>query len=123
MPISHASVLMVPVADQERALAFYRDVLGFSVLHDNQMGPGMRWLHLTAPNGGLDLALADWTDAPGSIRGLFLEVDDIEATSAALAAAGVAFTRPIDDTPFGRFHPFADPDGNELVLHEPPAGT
>lgn len=119
MPISHASVLLIPVADQERALAFYRDVLGFSVLHDNQVAPGMRWLHLTAPAGGLDLALADWTKAPGTIRGLFLEVDDIVATSASLEAAGVSFSRAIDDTPFGKFHPFTDPDGNELVLHQP----
>ncbi len=112
---------MIRVEDQERALGFYRDVLGFSVLHDNQVAPEMRWLHLAAPGGGLELALADWTDRPGSIRGLFLEVDDMEATSAVLAAAGVDFTRPVDDTPFGRFHPFTDPDGNELVLHEPPA--
>ena len=37
-------------------------------------------------------------------------------------ARGLAFSGTLDDTPFGKFHPFADPDGNGLVLHEPPPG-
>ncbi|MGI9117821.1 MAG: glyoxalase superfamily protein [Gaiellales bacterium] len=123
MPISHASVLLVPVSDQDRALVFYRDVLGFEVFADNQVGPAMRWIHMRLPQGGLDLALADWLDTPaGSIKGLFLDVDDVEAVTAELEGRGLAFSRPIDDTPFGRFHPFEDPDGNELVLHQPPPG-
>ena len=123
MPISHASVLLVPVSDQERALAFYRDVLGFDVFADNQVAPHMRWIHLRLPGGGLDLVLADWLKTPpGSIETLMLQVDDIAATSDELEARGLAFTGTLDDTPFGWFHPFEDPDGNGLVLHQPPAG-
>lgn len=123
MPFSHASVLIVPVSDQDRALAFYRDVVGFSVYADNQVGPNMRWIHLRAPNGGLDLALGDWLDVPaGSIGGLFLDVDDIEAVSAELEARGLEFAGGVDDTPFGKFHPFVDPDGNQLVLHQAAPG-
>ena len=113
MPFSHASVLIVPVTDQDCALTFYRDVLGFSVYGDNQV----------APNSGLDLALGDWLDVPaGSIGGLFLDVDDIEAVSAEMEARGLEFASGIDDTPFGKFHPFVDPDGNQLVLHQAAPG-
>ena len=123
MPISHAAVLTVPVADQDRALAFYRDVLGFTLYGDTQVSPEMRWVHLRAPDGGLDLALADWLNVPaGSIRGLYLAVDDLEAVSAELTARGLVLTGEHDDTPFGKFHPFLDPDGNELVLYEAAPG-
>lgn len=121
MAISHVSVLMIPVGDQERALAFYRDALGFPVHDDRVVGPGMRWVHLKTPTPGLDLALADWLDVPaGSVRGLVLQVDDVESTAAELEARGVRFTDDVEETAFGRFRTFADPDGNELVLHEPP---
>ena len=123
MAVSHASILIVPVADQERALAFYRDALGFAIFADNQVAPTMRWLHLRAPAGGLDLVLADWVaESAGSIRGLFLQVDDLDASAAAIEAAGYAFEQPVDETPFGRMRPLRDPDGNELVLHQPTPG-
>ena len=70
------SIVSVPVSDQERALAFYRDVLGFDVFADNQVAPHMRWLHLRLPAGGLDLVLADWLKTPpGSIETLLLQVE------------------------------------------------
>ena len=123
MAVSHASILIVPVTDQERALAFYRDALGFSVFADNQVAPHMRWLHLRAPQGGLDLVLADWVaESAGSIRGLFLEVDDVDAAAAAVEATGHEFAQGVDETPYGRMRPLRDPDGNELVLHQPSAG-
>ena len=123
MAVSRASILILPVSDQERALAFYRDVLGFSVFADNQVAPTMRWIHLRAADGGADLVLGDWLDTPpGSVEGLFLEVRDIEAASAEFETKGLVFSQGIDDTPFGKFHPFKDPDGNGLVLHEPPPG-
>jgi uncharacterized glyoxalase superfamily protein PhnB len=53
---------------------------------------------------------------PGSVQGLVLAVDDIDATFAELAARGVGFNGGIDDTPYGRFASFADPDGNGWVL-------
>lgn len=123
MPVSRASILIVPVADQERALAFYRDALGFAVFADNQVAPTMRWLHLRAPDGGVDLVLADWVaESAGSIRGLFLEVGDLDAACEAIERAGASFEQPIDETPYGRMRPLRDPDGNELVLHQPAAG-
>jgi uncharacterized glyoxalase superfamily protein PhnB len=53
---------------------------------------------------------------PGSVQGLVLAVDDIDATYDELAARGVEFAGPVDDTPYGRFASFSDPDGNGWVL-------
>jgi predicted enzyme related to lactoylglutathione lyase len=121
MAASHLSVISVPVSDQDRACDFYVGALGFSVLYDNEVGPGMRWLQLTAPGGGTAIVLATWFDdfAPGSLRGVFIDVADIAAEQAALEAKGVAIDGEIRDTPFGRFLSLADPDGNRMDLHEP----
>ena len=52
-------VTSVLVDDQARALAFYRDILGFAVKHDIDMGGGARWLTLVSPEnpGGTELLL------------------------------------------------------------------
>jgi catechol 2,3-dioxygenase-like lactoylglutathione lyase family enzyme len=46
MTIRHVQLFSSPVSDQDRAAAFSCDVFGFTVLEDQQMGPGMRWVHL-----------------------------------------------------------------------------
>lgn len=121
MAISTVSVISVPVTDQDRARDFYVDALGFAVLFDNPVGPDMRWLHLTAPGGGTAIVLATWLDdfAPGSLRGVFIDVADIDAQKTEMEGKGIAFEGEIQDTPFGRFLSFTDPDGNRLDLHEP----
>src|ERR1700712_2059996 len=125
MAVSHISVISVPVTDQDRARDFYVDALGFSVLHDNEVAPDMRWLHLTAPGGGTAIVLATWLEsyAPGSLRGIFIDVADIDAQRAEMEGRGIAFEGEIQDTPSGRFLSFADPDGNRLDLHEPAPGA
>jgi hypothetical protein len=55
---------------------------------------------------------------PGSLQGLVLAVDDIEATKAELSGRGCWFDGDIDDTPYGRFLSLRDPDGNGWVLRE-----
>ncbi|WP_351229584.1 VOC family protein [Streptomyces sp. NPDC002133] len=117
MNITHASFVTLPVSDQDRALAFYRDVLGFEVTADVQMPPG-RWLQV-APKGAQTVftlsgpGMGGFT--PGSARGIMLVTSDVEADCAKLAAAGVAVDGP-DDLPWGRMAGFTDPDGNGLML-------
>jgi|SRR4051812_17174992 catechol 2,3-dioxygenase-like lactoylglutathione lyase family enzyme len=104
----------VPVSDQDRAKKFYADALGFTVSADIQ-GDGGRFIDLVPPAGGCGIALV--TNMPaGSLKGLVLDVDDIDATHALLAAAGVTFTSTPRDTAHGRFASFEDPDGNGWVL-------
>lgn len=98
-------VTSVPVDDQDKALAFYRDVLGFVVKHDIPMG-GPRWLTLTAPDqpDGVELLLEpDAHPAAKPFKKALYDdgipytsfgVDDIEAEHARLVKRGVEFHRP-----------------------------
>lgn len=125
MPVVRLSVVSLPVTDQERALAFYRDALGATVVDDDQVSPDMRWLSLAFPGGGAGVVLATWLDAPapGSVSGLFLEVEDLDAERRRLEEAGVALSGAVVDSPWGRFQELSDPDGNRLTLHEPAPGA
>ncbi|MFC5803035.1 VOC family protein [Streptomyces formicae] len=117
MNITHASFVTLPVSDQDRALAFYTEVLGFEVTADRQMPPG-RWLQV-APKGAQTVftlsgpGMGGFT--PGSTQGIMLVTTDVDADCAKLAAAGVEVDGP-DDLPWGRMAGFTDPDGNGLML-------
>jgi predicted enzyme related to lactoylglutathione lyase len=117
MNITHASFVTLPVTDQDRALCFYRDVLGFEVTADLQMPPG-RWLQV-APKGARTVftlsgpGMGDFE--PGSARGIMLVTTDVDADCARLAEAGTEVQGP-DDLPWGRMASFRDPDGNGLML-------
>ena len=50
MGITAVQLFSLPVADQDRARDFYVDVLGFELVADTEMGPGMRWVQV-APRG------------------------------------------------------------------------
>jgi catechol 2,3-dioxygenase-like lactoylglutathione lyase family enzyme len=50
-------VLSLPVSDQSRARDFYVDVLGFELLRDAQMQPGMGWVQVAPRDGGATIAL------------------------------------------------------------------
>jgi catechol 2,3-dioxygenase-like lactoylglutathione lyase family enzyme len=116
MPIS---LISVPVSDQDRALAFYRDVLGFTLDTDNTFQPEMRWVMLTPPEGGCSITLTTWFDTmpPGSRKGSVYSVPDLDATMAELADRGLAMS-PAESAPWGRFTMFDDPDGNGWVLQQ-----
>ncbi|ALO95237.1 glyoxalase [Streptomyces hygroscopicus subsp. limoneus] len=117
MTITHASFVTLPVADQDRALRFYRDVLGFEVAVDREMPQG-RWLQV-APEGVQTVFTLSGSGMggfePGSARGIMLVTTDVDADCARLAAAGVEVRGP-DDVPWGRMASFTDPDGNGLML-------
>jgi catechol 2,3-dioxygenase-like lactoylglutathione lyase family enzyme len=115
--ITHINLLSMPVADQDRAKAFYVDTLGFDLLRDNQMGPAQRWVQVAPKGATTSITLVSWFDTmpAGSLRGLVLETDDLAADVATLAARGVEVSE-IDEQPWGQFVTFADPDGNGIVL-------
>jgi catechol 2,3-dioxygenase-like lactoylglutathione lyase family enzyme len=116
MTITSIQTITIPVADQQRAFEFYRDVLGFEVRQDNAFGES-RWLTVAPPAGQTEMVLHipfPGTE-PGSSRGVVLNSDDIEGTCAALRAAGVVVDGP-DSQGWGPQATFADPDGNGFVL-------
>jgi catechol 2,3-dioxygenase-like lactoylglutathione lyase family enzyme len=114
-------VVSVPVSDQDKAKAFYVDMLGFGVLSDTEMGPGQRWVMLAPPGGGAAITLVTWfsTMPPGSMKGLVYEVADVAATRADLTGKGLDVS-VIESAPWGRFVTLDDPDGNGLVLQQQP---
>lgn len=112
----------VPVTDLERALAFYREQLGFVLDVDVSPAPGVRFLQLTPPGSACSISLvpaAPPEQPPGCLRGLHLVVADIEAARDALIAKGVEI-QPIVDHGGVRWAYFTDPDGNEWCLQHMP---
>lgn len=120
MGLKHLDVVSTPVSDQDRAKAFYTDVLGFTVLADEPMGPDQRWVQLAPPDGKTSITLVTWfeTMPAGSLKGLVLATDDIRATYDDLKARGLQWTSPVQDEFWGVFATFDDPDGNGWVVSQ-----
>src|SRR3979490_2426776 len=94
----------VPVSDVDRAKAFYVEQVGFNADHDHQVTEDLRFVQLTPPGSACSIALGTGIvdTRPGSLKGLQLVVDDIEAAQRHLHDRGVA-TSEIQDFPWGRF--------------------
>jgi catechol 2,3-dioxygenase-like lactoylglutathione lyase family enzyme len=114
-------LIAVPVSDVDRAKAFYTEQAGFNVDHDHRVDEHLRFVQLTPPGSACSIAIGTGlTDMePGSIKGLQVVVDDIEAARADLAGRGVDVSE-INDWPWGRFVFFADPDGNAWSVQQIP---
>ena len=109
----------IPVSDQDRALAFYRDQLGFAVATDQPMGPGQRWIELRIAHSATRVVLftpEGHEDRIGSFFNGSLACDNVEATYRQLSERGVEFVEPPTAQPWGTFAKFRDPDGNTFVL-------
>ncbi len=123
----------VHVDDQEKAAAFYGDVLGFTKKHDIDVGNGFRWLTFVSPHGHDDVELVLEPNAnpvakayqegllEQGIPATAFEVDDVDAEHRRLAARGVAFTtEPRVQGPV-KLAVFADTCGNLIQIYEPPS--
>lgn len=124
MTIHGFEIISVPVSDQQRAKAFYRDVLGFELVRESPMGPGMSWIQLAPRGQGVTIALVTWFEQmkPGGLQGVMVNTEDIHAEHAALTGRGLALTE-IKEEPWGRYAMFSDPDGNGWILRQPPGGA
>lgn len=123
------------VQDEEEALAFYRDVLGFELHTDNSMGPGKRWLTVNAPGQkNFEIVLYNpvvWDDnvvardqalgQVGKQAQLMVSTSDIDALYTRLKDKGVQITHGINDMPWGRDLGFRDLYGNPIYAVEPKA--
>ena len=123
-------VVVVPVADVDRAKRFYGEQVGFVVDLDTRIGDDMRVVQLTPPGSACSISIGTGlTDsAPGSTQGLQLVVPDIEAARAELVGRGVEVSavfhfedgvrREGPGGDWNSFLSFADPDGNGWVVQE-----
>jgi predicted enzyme related to lactoylglutathione lyase len=112
----------LPVADVERSIAFYEGTLGFTKDVDVQPADGVRIVQLTAEGSGCSIGFGTGLDVyrgePGSIRGLHLVVEDIEAARAELVGRGVEVSEVHDFGGGVKGAEFSDPDGNSFELQE-----
>src|SRR5438874_646689 len=116
----------VPVADVDRAKAFYVEQIGFHLDHDVAPGNGMRVVQLTPPGSACSILIGTGMGEisemqPGSVKGLHLVVADVSAIREELAGRGVAVSEVIDMGGIKYVH-FGDPDGNTWALQEIPSG-
>lgn len=130
MKISHT---FITVDDHDKALGFYRDLLGFTVTKDISMGD-FRWVSVAAPGtpdvevvletvgGSPETTPADREAlaallAKGLLRAIIVTVDDVDATFAKLEAAGADVIQEPFDQPYGvRDCAFRDPAGNLIRI-------
>jgi len=109
----------VPVSDQDRALSFYTEKLGFRILTDQPFDDRQRWIELSIP--GADTGVVLFTpdahrDRVGTSSAISFHCDDLDKTYAELTAKGVEFATPPTKQPWGFFAIFKDPDGNQFVM-------
>jgi catechol 2,3-dioxygenase-like lactoylglutathione lyase family enzyme len=116
-------VVILPVGDIDRSVAFYRDQVGFNLDHDTT-NEHMHVVQLTPRGSGCSIVIGDLPAqremTPGSIKGLQLVVADAEAARAELTNRGVACSEieVIDPRDGGTFFGFADPDGNTWTVQQ-----
>ena len=116
-------VVVLPVTDIDRSIAFYRDQVGFHLDHDTQ-NEHMHVVQLTPRGSGCSIVFGDLPPQremePGSLKGLQLVVSDAKAAREELVGRGVECSElqvfsPDDG---GTFFGFADPDGNTWAVQE-----
>lgn len=126
-------LIVLPVADVDRAKAFYVDQAGFRLDVDHRAGEEFRVVQLTPPGSACSISIGKGIAraAPGSAEGLHLVVTDIEAAREELVGRGVAVGEIFhfgaagrspgldpERRDYGSFATFDDPDGNGWLLQE-----
>ena len=117
--ITHLKFMSIPVADQDRALKFYTEKLGFKVATNQEMGPGKRWIELRIGKAETRVVLFTMDGEEGRIgtrMNCSIACDDVEATYRQLSARGVEFDGPPKKEPWGSFVIMRDSEGNQFVL-------
>jgi predicted enzyme related to lactoylglutathione lyase len=109
----------ISVRDQDAALAFWTEKVGFRVATDQPMGPGKRWIELAIPGAETRIVLFTpdgQEDRIGTFFNGSFACDDVEHTYAQMSARGVEFVRPPKTEPWGTSALFKDVEGNTFVL-------
>jgi catechol 2,3-dioxygenase-like lactoylglutathione lyase family enzyme len=121
--INKISTVVVPVSDQERAIDFYVEKLGFVKRTDVPFGNGYRWVEV-APEGAVT-TIAIVPPPPGKPTGnvetgIGLQTDDIDTDHAELKARGVDVDADVSrmGDPVPPLFWLRDPDGNTLMVVE-----
>ena len=117
--ISHVKFVGIPTQDQDRALRFWTEVVGFRVLTDQPFNDKQRWLELRIGSSDTRFVLFVFDEQgpkPGTLFNGALACNNVEQTYQELVARGVDFVSPPRKEQWGTFALFKDPDGNQFVL-------
>ena len=117
--IKGVKFVSIPLSDQDRALAFYTDKLGFRILTDKPFDGKQRWIELSIRGAetGVVLFTADaHKDRIGTFSDISFHCQDLQKTNEELVLQGVEFAGPPQKQPWGSFVIGKDPDGNQFVL-------
>lgn len=117
--IAAIKFVSVPVKDQDRALAFYTNALGFAVATDQPFSGTQRWIELRIPGAETRVVLftpEGQEDRIGGAQPLTFLSADVEATCDELRARGVEFLAGPETQPWGTYATFKDSEGNQFVL-------
>jgi catechol 2,3-dioxygenase-like lactoylglutathione lyase family enzyme len=126
--ITHVTHVTIWVKNQDDALKFYRDQLGFKVITDDATTiPNYRWLTIAPPQQtnleiALNLATTPEQLAGVGKQGIFvLASTDVQADYAALKAKDVKIQSGLNVNPWGSDFIFEDLYGNDFNVVQPPA--
>jgi catechol 2,3-dioxygenase-like lactoylglutathione lyase family enzyme len=130
MKLTHTPIV---VSDQDEALTFYVDVLGFEKRSDYQLPGKPRWLTVAPKGQDVEFILVKGTytldprppsDADSGGNHHVFITDDCRRDFAALTARGLKFKDPAPvEAPYGMAAYFTDPDGNHFALLQPRQGS
>jgi predicted enzyme related to lactoylglutathione lyase len=124
-------LVIVPVSDVDRAKSFYLENVGFNLDVDHRAGEDFRVVQMTPPGSACSITIMRNQVAPGSLEGLHLVVEDIDAARDELLERGVKVSELFHFSESGQttgpdpqrqnyntFCSFSDPDGNGWLVQE-----
>ena len=117
-------VVPIPVRDVDAAKDFYTRQVGFRLDHDARPSETMRVVQMTPPGSACSVVIGEGLPLgePGSVKGVQLVVEDLDAVRSELAGRGVAISEVQqmgpEGTPGSRYCFFEDPDGNMWAIQE-----
>jgi predicted enzyme related to lactoylglutathione lyase len=112
----------IPVSDQDRALEFYTQKLGFRIVTDQPFDGTQRWIELGVGRSVTGIALftpQGHESRIGTFSSISFVAEDVVATWRDLSSRGVTFIKEPAKADWGTSAIFCDPDGNQFVLSSP----
>lgn len=119
--IGKIATFAVYVTNQDKAVQFWGEQVGFEIRRDLPMGPEARWIEMAPPGAESRIVIypksmmEDWAERKPT---MVFECDDIVKTHREMAARGVEFSQEPKEMPWGMFAIFLDPEGNWYGLRE-----
>jgi predicted enzyme related to lactoylglutathione lyase len=120
--ISKIKFIGIPVADQDRALRFYTEKLGFTMIGDVPFDEKQRWITIAIPGGETYLALftpPGQEDRIGTLINMAFQSPDLQKTYEELTAKGVECAKPPTAQAWGAYALFKDSEGNTFCISTP----